>query len=61
MPNLNGKGPQGVGPQTGWGKGPCGRGFGRGQAAVSKEDRLKILEAEKRAIDEEIVSLKGKE
>lgn len=39
MPRLNGTGPQGLGPGTGWGMGPCtlpagrqgaGRGWGRG-------------------------------
>ena len=63
MPNFNGKGPQGAGPGTGWGKGPCGqgRGFGRGWAALSKDEQLKMLQAEKQAIDEDIASLKGKE
>jgi len=37
MPRLNGTGPRGSGPGTGWGLGPCGagmgwrRGGGRGQ------------------------------
>ncbi len=37
MPQFDGTGPQGRGPMTGWGRGPCGagqgfgrRGFGRG-------------------------------
>ena len=30
MPGFNGTGPRGMGPMTGRGMGPCGRGFGRG-------------------------------
>ena len=30
MPGLDGTGPLGRGPMTGWGRGICGRGFGRG-------------------------------
>ncbi|MBU4369171.1 DUF5320 domain-containing protein [Patescibacteria group bacterium] len=31
MPKYDGTGPQGSGPDTGWGKGPCGGGMARGQ------------------------------
>lgn len=31
MPNFDGTGPQGMGPQTGWGMGPCGQGQARGR------------------------------
>ncbi len=30
MPRLDGMGPQGMGPGTGWGRGPCVSGRGRG-------------------------------
>jgi hypothetical protein len=30
MPGFNGSGPQGQGPGTGWGRGPCGAGLRRG-------------------------------
>ena len=28
MPRMNGTGPVGMGPMTGWGRGPCGERFG---------------------------------
>jgi len=31
MPAFDGTGPQGQGPMTGWGMGPCGRGRGAGR------------------------------
>ncbi len=31
MPLRNGTGPNGMGPMTGRGMGPCGRGYGRGR------------------------------
>ena len=30
MPGFNSRGPQGQGPGTGWGRGPCGAGLRRG-------------------------------
>jgi len=33
MPGFDGTGPFGQGPMTGWGMGPCGRGFRRGFGA----------------------------
>lgn len=73
MPYGDGTGPQGLGPRTGWGNGPCGRGFGRGfrrhgfravgfgeQVELSKEQETKILEAEKTEVEAELESLKKK-
>ena len=66
MPNFDGTGPQGLGPMTGRGLGPCGggmrRGFGRGfgfrrvfttPVTLSKEEEKKILEAELKDIEAE--------
>ncbi|MFH1711229.1 MAG: DUF5320 domain-containing protein [Nanoarchaeota archaeon] len=53
-------GPNGLGPMTGRGLGPCGcgmrRGFGRGfgfrrQVILTKEEEKKILEAELKEVD----------
>lgn len=35
MPAYNGTGPQGAGPMTGRGMGPCGYGYGRGRGMGS--------------------------
>jgi len=66
MPGMDGTGPQGEGPLTGRGLGPCGRGLGfrRGFSSrsgwrrvgyepvqLSKEEEQKILEAELKQID----------
>jgi len=64
MPGQDGIGPQGLGPLTGRGLGPCGcgmrkgfgRGFGRGfgfrrQIILTKDEEKKILEAELKEID----------
>jgi len=68
MPNRDGTGPEGQGPLTGRGLGPCGlglrRGFGRGFArgfgwryaepiTLTKEEQKKILEAELKDIEAE--------
>lgn len=59
MPNRNGTGPQGMGPISGRGMGPCGRGmrsggYGRGQglgrrgiflAPAEDQDETKALKA----------------
>jgi hypothetical protein len=74
MPGGDGTGPQGLGPGTGWGLGPCGRGFRRGlgyrrmgfravgfdNLELSKEQETKILEAEKAEIEAELESIKNK-
>jgi hypothetical protein len=51
MPARDGTGPQGTGPLTGRGFGPCGRGMHRGfgfrrQMPLTKEEEKKILKAE---------------
>ncbi len=66
MPNKDGTGPLGQGPQTGRGLGPCGggmrrglgRGFGRGLGlrcnrllTLTEAEEKKILEAELKEID----------
>ncbi len=62
MPRFDGTGPQGQGPLTGRGLGPCGRGmhrgFGRGfrygytePIALTPETEKKILEAELKEIE----------
>ena len=68
MPNQDGTGPQGQGPMTGRGLGPCGRGlargrgFGRGMGwkrgfaqpvTLTKEEEKNILEAELKELEEE--------
>ncbi|MFW5705209.1 MAG: DUF5320 domain-containing protein [Nanoarchaeota archaeon] len=63
MANRDGTGPQGEGPRTGRGLGNCsgaengaGRGFGcgfgrgRGFCAMSKDERIQILENELKAL-----------
>jgi len=67
MPGFDRTGPQGQGPQTGKGYGPCGRGrgFGRGfcfrkwekPVELSKEEKTKILKAEKEEIEKELKEL----
>jgi len=70
MPYGDGTGPLGLGPGTGWGRGPCGRGrafFRRGYwcrraygtavfgapPTLTKEEQIKILEAELKEIEAE--------
>ncbi|MBW2991270.1 DUF5320 domain-containing protein [Candidatus Woesearchaeota archaeon] len=72
MPGRDGSGPQGEGPSSGRGLGPCGRGlarrrgFGRGlgrgfglreSVELSKEEQKKILEAEKQEIEKRLKEL----
>ncbi len=72
MPRFDGAGPQGQGPMTGRGMGPCGRGrgFKRGcrgfygcpwcgaqPGFLSDEDELKALELDKKYLQEELKSL----
>ncbi len=75
MPKFDGTGPQGQGPRTGRGMGPCGggmgRGFGFGQGMggrrfFSKKEESEMLgteveelEAELKAIKERLGELKG--
>ena len=65
MPGFDRTGPTGRGPMTGRGMGPCGggmaRGFRRGfvrPVELSKEEQVKILEAEKDQIEKELKELK---
>jgi hypothetical protein len=66
MPNMDKTGPQGLGPMTGRGLGPCGGGMRRGMGrrcwgkfpfttsgSLTKEEETKILEAELQEIESE--------
>lgn len=59
MPGMDRTGPNGSGPATGWGRGPCRRGFGRGFALrrssyePTKQEEKKILEGELQEIEVE--------
>ncbi|MFH1545489.1 MAG: DUF5320 domain-containing protein [archaeon] len=61
MPRMDGTGPMGTGP-TGFGRGPCGkkaggrfaRSFHRTPIELSKEEKTKILKAEKEEIEKEL-------
>ena len=75
MPNFDKTGPQGQGPMTGRGFGPCscgmgwkhtvpGRGLGRYcdcKEPQTKEDKLKALADYKKAIEEELEDVKKEE
>lgn len=61
MPWRDGTGPEGRGPLTGRGLGPCGRGFGRGMGFIgsgygmayrrpTKEEEIEMLKVEKEDI-----------
>jgi len=67
MPRFDNTGPWGLGPRTGRGLGPCGRGYGyrrfaspRNEKAALDEDiaileeELKTLKEEKAALEEEL-------
>ncbi|MFA5357432.1 MAG: DUF5320 domain-containing protein [archaeon] len=75
MPGYNGKGPNGFGPMTGRGLGPCGcgfkrgfgRGFGRGLGyrfaesdALTEIDEKKILESNLKELEAEKEAIKKK-
>ena len=74
MPRFDQTGPQGRGPMTGRGLGPCGRGMGRGggygryagRTYLSKteeiedlEEEAKDIEADLKALKERIAEIKG--
>jgi len=75
MPWFDGTGPQGMGPMTGRGFGPCGFGMGwrhhghpRGlgryfgwNAPQTKEEKLKALVDYKKALEEELDDVKKEE
>ncbi|MDD3774200.1 MAG: DUF5320 domain-containing protein [Patescibacteria group bacterium] len=70
MPRQDGTGPQGQGPMTGRGMGPCGLGLRRGggygirrfispkNEIVALTEEQKILEEELKAVKEELETLK---
>lgn len=74
MPRFDGTGPLGLGPLTGWGLGPCGRGLGfrRGlrqglgwwrwiatqRKPLTKSEEIKTLEEEARILEEELKIVK---
>jgi hypothetical protein len=66
MPRLDGTGPQGQGPATGRGFGPCGAGFRRGcnygrgwgrQRFISPKNELSALEQEEKSLQEELEAI----
>ncbi len=62
MPNRDRTGPNGMGPMTGRGMGPCGRGFRRGFGrgfgrAITKEEEKAELKAEKEEINKRLKEL----
>jgi len=66
MPRINGTGPLGYGPGTGWGMGPCGlgtrwgsgRGYGFGaRRFISPENELAALEDEERMLKNELAAI----
>jgi len=71
MPNMNGTGPQGQGPMTGRGLGPCGggmrrgcgrgfgRGFGRGRFALGTEQVTLTKDQEKKVLEAELVEIEA--
>jgi len=63
MPYRDGTGPQGAGPATGGGMGPCGRGLRQGRGnwfskGLGGFSRPRIVKDEKTALDEEEKMLK---
>jgi adenylosuccinate synthase len=64
MPYRDGTGPAGMGPRTGRGLGPCGRGFARRSGFraqnYTKEEEITELRAEKEAIEARLKELEKK-
>ena len=69
MPGFNGTGPNGQGPLTGRGFGPCGqrlgmgRGFGRGfgggyNAPITEQQEKEMLTGNMNALQEELEAMK---
>lgn len=72
MPGRDGTGPLGLGPATGWGRGPCGRGlrrgawgagYGRGYGRgwnypTTKENELNSLKREKELMENELENIR---
>jgi hypothetical protein len=77
MPRFDGTGPQGMGPRTGRGYGPCGlglgwrrrfgvnRGLGRYFGAwdwpETKKEKLEVLKEYKKALKEELEDIESEE
>lgn len=71
MPRFDGRGPRGMGPQTGRGFGPCmfglgraGRGFSRffnPFQGLNKEERKNTLSEYRKALEEELEDIKKEE
>jgi len=61
MPRYDGNGPAGMGPRTGWGRGPCGagRGFNRGFGGGFGSRRFWTKSEEKESLQEEKESLEN--
>ncbi|MFH1367200.1 MAG: DUF5320 domain-containing protein [Patescibacteria group bacterium] len=66
MPRLDGTGPQGSGPGTGWGRGPCvygmrqrafACGFG-GRRFISPKNEKAALEEEEKMLEEELAAVR---
>lgn len=72
MPYKDGTGPEGRGPLTGRGFGPCGRGFGRkmgfrrfagygfGYQRITKEEEKEMLKAAKEDLQAELADIDKK-
>ena len=69
MPRLNGTGPMGQGPMTGWGLGPCGGGMRRGfgcqggygygfRRFISPKNEIAALEDEEKILEEELAAVR---
>lgn len=69
MPRFDGTGPNGAGPGTGWGLGPCGGGrawgLGRGfnncfahRNYLTKQEEAKMIQEEVTAMEEDLKALK---
>lgn len=65
MPRFDGTGPQGQGPMTGRGLGPCGLGLRRGggygfRRFISPKNEITALTEEQKILEEELKAVKEK-
>jgi len=69
MPKFDGTGPQGQGPRTGRGAGPCGGGLGQGRGVgfgrglgrrqfLTKQEEAEVLTGELQDLEAEIKAVK---
>ena len=69
MPNFDRTGPLGLGPGTGWGRGPCGAGMRKGIGwrrfwgycpgpAFTKKEEQDILQEETAVLEQELKAVK---